>query len=246
MIGYSLWVLLGLAAAALALRLQPASGSLAPGDRQLLRLAALAGAIVGAYGLQLPADLAGWNAPLPAGIVGDALPLGGRTVLGGLLGGWLAVELGKRSLGIRTPTGDEFALPLALALCCGRLGCLCAGCCAGRMCPPVWYACIDAAGTPRWPVQAAEAIFHGLCAGLLLWAAKRGAWPGRRLAAYLTAYAAARFTFEFWRQNPVVALGLSWHQWLAIVLAIVAGRTWWARARAVGQPEPRASCRKSP
>src|SRR5512138_678852 len=31
---------------------------------------------------------------------------GGRTIIGGILAGWLAVELAKRRLGIRRSTGD--------------------------------------------------------------------------------------------------------------------------------------------
>ncbi len=230
MTGYALWVALGIALAAVALRLQPSRTPL-PSDRRVaLQTAALLGAIVGAYGLQLPADLLGWSAPPPAGIAADALPLGGRTVLGGLLGGWLAVEIAKRALGVRQPTGDEFALPLAVALCFGRIGCLSAGCCAGRECAATWWSCVDAAGVPRWPVQAVEAGFHGLAALTLPWAARRDAWPGRRLAIYLTGYAAVRFALEFLRLNPPVALGLSWHQGLALLLGGLAGGTWWARS----------------
>src|SRR5438105_4199424 len=35
--------------------------------------------------------------------------LGGRALLGGILGGWAAVEAAKRGLGIRRSTGDLFA-----------------------------------------------------------------------------------------------------------------------------------------
>lgn len=229
--GYFAWVLAGLALAAAAFRWQPRAVVMPPHERQALRLAALAGAIVGAYGLQLPADLAGWSAPPPAALGGDALPLGGRTVLGGLLGGWIAVEIAKKVAGIRQPTGGEFALPLALALCCGRLGCLAAGCCAGAQCPPAWYATLDAACVPRFPVQVLEAIFHGVAALVLAAVGRRGAWPSQRLAAYLGCYAVVRFLLEFWRQHPVVALGLSWHQFLALGLFALAGGTWWSRVR---------------
>ena len=227
--GYFLCVVLGLLLAALAARWQPRSVALPAHQRQVVAVAALVGAIVGAYGLQLPADLAGWNAPPPPGAAGDALPLGGRTVLGGLLGGWLAVEAAKWGIGIRRPTGGDFALPLAIALCCGRFGCLSAGCCAGEPCAAAWYATVDAAGTPRWPVQLLEAAFHGLAAVVLALAARRRWAPERRLAAYLAAYAVVRFLLEFWRQHPPVLGGLSWHQLLAVALFALAGGTWWAR-----------------
>lgn len=232
MIGYTLCVLLGLALAALAFCWQPRSVELPPGERQALRFGALAGAILGAYGLQLPADLFGWSAPPPAGLpgTGDALPLGGRTVLGGLLGGWLGVEGVKALAGIQKPTGGDFALPLALALGSGRIGCWCAGCCAGAPCAAGWFATVDAAGTPRVPVQLLEAGFHFAAACVLAALAKRRASPTTRLAAYLAAYAVVRFTLEFWRLHPPVVFGLSWHQLLAAALFALAGGTWLRRA----------------
>jgi phosphatidylglycerol:prolipoprotein diacylglycerol transferase len=229
--GYFVWVLIGFLLALLALRWQPRSNTLPPEQRQLVRIAALLGAIVGAYGLQLPPDLFGWSAPPPPGLGGDTLPLGGRTVLGGLLGGWFGVELTKWRLGVRTATGGDFALPLALALCCGRLGCFTAGCCAGEVCEPGWWATLDAAGVARWPVQLLEAAFHGGAAIVLAWAARARRGGDVRLLAYLAVYAAVRFLLEFWRQHPAIAFGLSWHQWLAIVLFGCASGTCWARMR---------------
>ena len=41
---------------------------------------------------------------------------GGKTIVGGLLGGWLAVELLKRLAHIRSRTGDLFAVPLCLGI----------------------------------------------------------------------------------------------------------------------------------
>jgi len=228
---YTLWVAVGIALAALAARWQRDDAGLPPEVRTRLLLWAVGGAIAGAYGLQLPADLLGFAAPPPPALhAPDAAPLGGRTVLGGLLGGWLAVELGKRRLGVRAPTGDPFALPLALALGCGRLGCAAAGCCAGVVCAPHWWAYCSADGVPRLPVQFAEAAFHFAAAVVLAIAARRGRARGRRLAAYLAVYAVVRFALEFARENPPVLLGLSWHQLLAVALLCVAGGTWWRRS----------------
>lgn len=228
-LGYFLCVATGLLGAALAARWQPRSTQLSPAERQAVAFAALFGAILAAYGLQLPADLLGFHAPMPPGMAGDGMPLGGRTVLGGLLGGWLGVELMKWRLGIRRPTGGDFALPLAIALCCGRIGCWLAGCCGGQPCAAEWYATIDAVGTPRLPVQLLEATFHGLCAVALAIAARRRFWPERRLAAYLALYALVRFALEFWRLHPPIAFGLSWYQFLAMALFGLAGATWWQR-----------------
>jgi prolipoprotein diacylglyceryltransferase len=50
-----------------------------------------------------------------------------RSVEGAVAGGILAVELYKHSAGIRTRTGARFALPLAVGIAVGRLGCYFAG-----------------------------------------------------------------------------------------------------------------------
>jgi phosphatidylglycerol:prolipoprotein diacylglycerol transferase len=228
-IAYGLCVAVGIALALLASRAQRDEHGPDARTRAVLLYAAVAGAILGAYLLQLPADLLGW-AWVPAGARGDALPLGGRTVLGGLLGGWLAVELAKAAIGWRRPTGDGFALPLALALACGRVGCAAAGCCAGVECEPAWWALHDDHGVPRVPVQLVEASFHAGFA-LLFWMQRRTRWlAGRRLALYLALYAALRFALETQRENPPVLLGLSYYQLLALALFALAGGTFISRS----------------
>jgi phosphatidylglycerol---prolipoprotein diacylglyceryl transferase len=56
----------------------------------------------------------------------------GKTVLGGLLGGYLGVEATKRLLGYARPTSDRFAFILPIGIMLGRVGCLLHGCCLGR------------------------------------------------------------------------------------------------------------------
>ncbi len=50
------------------------------------------------------------------------LLLGGKTIVGGLVGGLIAVESVKRLRGIRVATGDLLALPLVLGIAIGGLG----------------------------------------------------------------------------------------------------------------------------
>jgi prolipoprotein diacylglyceryltransferase len=227
--------MLGVALAFAAGRLQrDERPDLAPLRPRLL-LAAVVGALLGAFLFELPADLYGWSWRPPSA-PSDVLPLGGRTVLGGLLGGWLAVEAQKRRLGVTGPTGDGFALPLAVALACGRLGCAAAGCCAGVVAGPgSWWRALavrDAMGLPRFPAPQAEALFHALAAALLLLCMRRGWLRGRRLAAYLAAYAALRCALESVRGNPALIAGLDYYQLLALALLVLAVCAWLRRGPA--------------
>ncbi len=137
----------------------------------------------------------------------------------------------KWRLRIRGSTGDRYALPLALGLACGRMGCIAAGCCAGcvRASGDWWKAfalrCND--GAWRFPAPQTEVAFHLLSALLLTLALWRGWLPGRLLSVYLAAYALLRFLLEYVRGNPPVALGLTYYQYLALVLLTLALSAFW-------------------
>jgi phosphatidylglycerol---prolipoprotein diacylglyceryl transferase len=53
--------------------------------------------------------------------------MGGKTIVGALLGGTMGVELMKWRAGITRRTGDLFALPLCIGIAIGRIGCFLAG-----------------------------------------------------------------------------------------------------------------------
>src|SRR3954451_17178744 len=53
--------------------------------------------------------------------------MAGKSVVGGLVGAFLAVECAKRALGVTRSTGDLFALPLCLGIAVGRIGCFLTG-----------------------------------------------------------------------------------------------------------------------
>jgi prolipoprotein diacylglyceryltransferase len=224
---YFLFVLAGVMAAGLVVR---ATKNDAPPAEFAgrIRFGALAGALLGAYVFELPADLYGL-APLSDGHV---LRFGGRTLLGALLGGWLAVEIVKWRIGYRQPTGDSFALPLATGLTVGRLGCVFTGCCPGRPIDPSSLLALPSRvlhGEARFPAALAEAYFHGLAALVLLGLARRPG-RGRRLAGYLALYAVARFGLETQRDVPRPFWGQSYYQLLCLLLLLVAGATFLARS----------------
>jgi prolipoprotein diacylglyceryltransferase len=53
--------------------------------------------------------------------------MAGQSIVGGLLGGLLGVELAKKLCGVRESTGDAFVLPLVAGMATGRIGCFLAG-----------------------------------------------------------------------------------------------------------------------
>lgn len=55
------------------------------------------------------------------------LILQGQSIVGGLLGGLIGVELGKKYAGVTESTGDRFVAPILIGLIIGRIGCFIAG-----------------------------------------------------------------------------------------------------------------------
>ncbi len=53
--------------------------------------------------------------------------IGGKTIVGAILGGTIAVEWVKRRAGVTRRTGDLFAAPIAVGIAIGRIGCFLAG-----------------------------------------------------------------------------------------------------------------------
>lgn len=237
---YSLFVALGVTAAFAASLVAPKTN--VPKDvRDGVRRWALVGAVLGAHLFELPADLFGWAAPPLSTATGLAEEVGhgtmvlGRTVLGGLLGGWIAVEWKKHRMGFVGATGDGFALPLAFGLAMGRMGCTFTGCCQGQVvdASSIWAVMPSPdGGSPRFPASLIEAYFHLLSAMALFFIARRRLLPGRHLALYLALYALLRFALETQRENAAIVGPLTYYQLLALALFTLAGGTFVRRTLA--------------
>lgn len=163
----------------------------------------------------------------------------GKTILGGLLGGYGGVEWAKHALGYREPTGDHFAVVVPLGIFLGRLGCLSHGCCQGKPCDAqAWYAWKDAAGIPRWPAVPAELVFHGCSFAVALSLAPTSIARGQRFHAYLIAYGFFRFLTEFHRDTSSWIRGFTGYHVAALgLIALGIGRGW-ARHRASQRSQP--------
>lgn len=143
----------------------------------------------------------------------------GKTVVAGLCGAYLAVDLAKLQLGVHVKTGDTFALPLALAMVVGRFGCFCNGCCYGQPTELPWgvsFRQLDGSWKICHPTQIYESLFHFTMALVLLELLYRRLLPGQHFKLYLICYGIYRFLTEYIRPEPRELLGLTFYQWLSL------------------------------
>jgi len=154
----------------------------------------------------------------------------GKTVLGGIAGGYLSVLLYKRYLGIRRPTGDLFAVAISAGEAVGRWGCFFGGCCYGKACALPWS--VHQHGAWRHPTQLYLSGANALIL-VALWRFDKTHPPENGLF-YLQGvlYCAARFVIEFFREGPPPVWGLTGAQWACIAGFIFFG----ARLRLLLRP----------
>lgn len=145
--------------------------------------------------------------------------MGGKSVLGALLGGYLVVEIAKRLVRHQAPTGDRFAAIVPVGLVISRLGCLSHGCCLGIPMSGCWIAITDRSGVARWPAVPAEIAFNLVAAVGFFCMRKSGRWLGQHFHLYLIGYGMFRFGHEFLRATPKLPGGISGYQIAALAVA---------------------------
>ena len=180
-------------------------------------IGALGGAFLGAKLSYLFAEgLADW--PQPDRWLRFAT---GKSVVGGLLGGFGGVELMKWIIDYRKPTGDTFAFIAPLGIALGRVGCCVQGCCLGRPTTMKLLAARDGMGVARWPASQLELVFQ--LAIILLFAMLHRSlfFRNRLFFLYLAIYGVFRFAHEFVRDTPLLAGGLSGYQFLSAAMALL-------------------------
>lgn len=125
--------------------------------------------------------------------------LAGKTIVGGLLGGWLGVEIAKRVQGIHERTGDLIVFPLILGIAIGRVGCFAAGLAddTSGIATDLLTGIDFGDGVRRHPTQLYEIAFLAALACLLARARARGVGGGRLYRWFMFAYLAFRFGIDF-------------------------------------------------
>lgn len=176
--------------------------------------------------------------------------IGGKTIVGALIGGLVAVELMKRYIGLRTSTGDLYAVPLAIGIAIGRIGCFLTGLSDNTYGTPtslLWG--VDFGdGIPRHPTQLYEIAFLVALIPLPYKALKRiGSEsdlyrnpdagkeapfpkpdarrlpvfrPGDAFKLFMIAYASFRLLDDFIKPYPRIFLGLGGIQWACVILLL--------------------------
>lgn len=194
-------------------------------DRVFILAGAACGAALGSKGLYaLQYALA-----LAAQSIG--VWLAGKTVVGGLLGGWFGVEVAKRAIGWRHSTGDRFVVPFAVALMIGRLGCQLSGSWDLTYGSPTGmpWGWDHGDGIPRHPVAAYEILSVAMLL-MLLSTRVPTALPGERFRRFVLGYLILRFLLDFLKPPHGVAApgafiadlhaGLTAIQWVCLLGAI--------------------------
>lgn len=145
-----------------------------------------------------------------------ATGLPGKTIEGGIIGGWLAVVWMKRRLGITRPTGDLFALAIPAGEAIGRIACFVGGCCFGKA--TAFAIAVHDHGAWRHPAQLYLSLAAALSVVVLLAIERRRILPENGLF-YLggTLFCGDRFAIEFVRTSPSAALGLTLAQWACCI-----------------------------
>lgn len=203
---------------------QPMPGKL---DRWLILASAIFGAFVGSKLLHVLEHL-----PFLMEQNRWDLWLGGKSLLGGLMGGTLGVEIAKRSVNWRQPTGDAWVPALAVGIIIGRLGCQFSG---------LWDQTFGSEsdlgwgwdygdGVPRHPVALYE-IAWVLVAWALTQIQEIRDRRGAGFALFLFIYCLARFILESMKPpfgGPVlITLPVeAWWGFTAIQWAALAGMIW--------------------
>jgi phosphatidylglycerol:prolipoprotein diacylglycerol transferase len=181
----------------------------------LLMQAALFGGLVGANLTQLLAT---------------GLP--GKTIEGGIAGGYLAVIAMKRHLGIVRPTGDLFALAIPAGEAIGRIACFIGGCCYGKA--TTVALAVHEHGALRYPTQIYLSVAATAAFAVLLWLERKRMLPPNGLF-YVQGmlFCMARFGVEFFREGNTAVAGLTLAQ-----IGCVAGFGFfaWRAAALLGRP----------
>jgi phosphatidylglycerol---prolipoprotein diacylglyceryl transferase len=148
--------------------------------------------------------------------------LGGKTIVGALIGALFAVEAAKKYLGIKRRTGDLFAVPLCVGIAIGRVGCFLTGMedhTTGAATSLPWGVNFGD-GVPRHPTQLYEIVFVLLLAAVIVVASRRLHAEGELFKVFMVGYFAFRLCVDSLKPDVRVLAGLSSIQWACLLMLL--------------------------
>ncbi|MBB5397950.1 prolipoprotein diacylglyceryltransferase [Mucilaginibacter sp. AK015] len=138
--------------------------------------------------------------------------MGNKTIVGGMLGGLIGVELTKRKIGVKVSSGDLMVYPLILAMIIGRTGCFLAGLEDGTygVKSGLPWAINFGDGISRHPTNLYEILFWAiLWLSLRLIERRHEFTNGSRFKIFMATYLLFRFLIEFIKPDYFFNFGLS-------------------------------------
>jgi prolipoprotein diacylglyceryltransferase len=151
-----------------------------------------------------------------------------KTIVGGLLGGLLTVEVTKKIIHERSSSGDLFTYPLILAMMIGRIGCFTSGMAEETYGIPthLFLGMNLGDGVPRHPVTLYEIGFLGLLwMGLVAIERRVKLIDGYRFQFFMIAYFAFRLLLDFIKPRYVLFAGLGTIQVCCLIALLYYSRT---------------------
>lgn len=143
-----------------------------------------------------------------------------KTIIGGLLGGLLMVEVTKKIIGERSSSGDLFTYPLILAIIIGRIGCFTSGVYEqtyGEVTNFIFGMDLGD-GLKRHPVALYEITFMLLLWMVLLKIEKKAKLvSGCRFQIFMIAYLTFRFCMQLIKPQYAYFLGMGTIQLVCII-----------------------------
>jgi prolipoprotein diacylglyceryltransferase len=141
---------------------------------------------------------------------------GGKSIIGGLIGGLVAVEWIKPRIRVRQSTGDLFAIPLALGIATGRVGCFLTGLADrtyGTATTLAWGVDFND-GIYRHPAPLYEIVFLVPLA-YFLWRRMEPNFNGDVFRLFMVSYMGWRLAIDFLKPGLAFA-GLTTLQWACV------------------------------
>lgn len=185
----------------------------------------MAALIGGAIGAKLLIIILYWD-QIISSFPDLSILLSGKSIVGGLIGGFLAVLIIKHKLNIKERRGNLFAPAIAIGVAIGRIGCFLRGCCFGKETNLPWGINFGD-GILRHPTQIYESIFMIGMFVLLMYKRKQNPKPGSLFRLLIISYFSFRLLIEFIRVEPIAFFGITWFQ--IISLCVLAYFLFWKK-----------------